>query len=533
MTRVAVSNYRGIEDFEVPVRKHSVLVGPNESGKTSILRGLDLLLGSPQQRIYSTVSAHDFTDTSRQLVIEAHLGHLNDEELAAFPDEVDLTLDQPVVPYRLEIDCLDEATGELDVRRLFPRAGHDRPPTRDQTDLLAWSFVPADRDLVRDLSAGRRGVLRRLLAAVDLTDSHALDEAMRHLREAFGAESGLATFRADLAEALADSLPTGPNPRVDLILRGDLEGNPLGSVELALARGDKSSPRLLHEQSDGTRALAAMAVYSMAAANNGTVAVDEPEMHLHPTAQRAVGRLVANVPAQSIIATHSASVVAEADPHDIIAFPPSGEPRTLKPGSAATHPQFAARWWTAGLVDLLTSRRVAIVEGPADRIIVERAAWTHGIDLSRMGIALLDLEGAEKLKHAVSILGSDGFDISFRALGDEDKRTSWAKYVGEPYPYNLESHGFTMSNEDLEDEYVRALGHRRMVHLLAMSGYITLKQVRDVIGATSLTAASSANILKVCRRYKIEAAACLAHCAEDQEVERISSVGRFVRTLAS
>lgn len=44
-SRIAVKNRRVLPDSRLPVRKHLVLVGPSSTGKTTLLRALDLILG--------------------------------------------------------------------------------------------------------------------------------------------------------------------------------------------------------------------------------------------------------------------------------------------------------------------------------------------------------------------------------------------------------------------------------------------------------------------------------------------------------
>jgi hypothetical protein len=118
-------------------------------------------------------------------------------------------------------------------------------------------------------------------------------------------------------------------------------------------------------------------------------------------------------------------------------------------------------------------------------------------------------------------------------LGDEDTRDSWARWVGEPDPGKLESHGFTLSKDDLEDECVRAIGYRRVVRLLIESGYVAAHQVKAVGSARSLVDLTAADVVRVCRKYKIEAAAALTQFASPTELRTIDSVSKFVRGLCA
>ena len=73
LTSVAIRNHTRVADLYIEVRRHLVLVGTNDSGKTSILRCLDLLLGASQGALYTSITADDVRDRARPFVIEAQL----------------------------------------------------------------------------------------------------------------------------------------------------------------------------------------------------------------------------------------------------------------------------------------------------------------------------------------------------------------------------------------------------------------------------------------------------------------------------
>ena len=47
LREVCWENYRRLPDGRIEVRNHLVLVGPNDSGKSSILRAIHICLGVP------------------------------------------------------------------------------------------------------------------------------------------------------------------------------------------------------------------------------------------------------------------------------------------------------------------------------------------------------------------------------------------------------------------------------------------------------------------------------------------------------
>jgi putative ATP-dependent endonuclease of OLD family len=63
---LSIENFRGIRSSKVVFRDHTVLVGPNNSGKTSIIEALALVLG--RDRLVRDLTEHDFYGSNPQAV---------------------------------------------------------------------------------------------------------------------------------------------------------------------------------------------------------------------------------------------------------------------------------------------------------------------------------------------------------------------------------------------------------------------------------------------------------------------------------
>ena len=60
VTRLKVEDFRGIKHCEIIFQGHTVLVGDNNTGKSTILEALDLVLGPERLSRYSVIDEHDF-----------------------------------------------------------------------------------------------------------------------------------------------------------------------------------------------------------------------------------------------------------------------------------------------------------------------------------------------------------------------------------------------------------------------------------------------------------------------------------------
>lgn len=115
------SNYRRLPDGHLQVRDHLVLVGPNDTGKSSIVRALNICLGMAHGQATAAVSSRDFTDQALPLTFTVTLGivgrrstRANDLREAA--ERAGVTFEDCSTPMhvpavvKLLNRCVDEAT---------------------------------------------------------------------------------------------------------------------------------------------------------------------------------------------------------------------------------------------------------------------------------------------------------------------------------------------------------------------------------------------------------------------------------------
>lgn len=137
------------------------------------------------------------------------------------------------------------------------------------------------------------------------------------------------------------------------------------------------------------------------------------------------------------------------------------------------------------MLEALTARYVIIVEGIADRIIVEAAAKALAVPLDRIGAVVFELGGADKFRSVYKLLGKDGFNIEVLGLVDDKEKGSWLSAVGGKEKSIIGKTVF-VSSKDLEDEYCRGLDTDVLIGRL-----ISGKLVRDekaLLGACGLAA---------------------------------------------
>ncbi|MBM7242703.1 AAA family ATPase [Rhodococcus fascians] len=531
LTRLRVENHRRLSDLEIEVREHLVLVGANDVGKSSLLRCLDLLLGASTAQLYSRISADDFGDADQPLVIEARLTDFTRIDQSLFPDEIhyEPATDSSWLIVRLTATIDDNQT--ISIERAAPEGGTNRQLSRDQLVGLGWKYLSAANQ-TRDLREDRRSTLDDILKTVDLgAEKKEFEAIATSLADTLSGSTTLETLRASLAEQLSKALPQ-PIIQDDLsfIPGAAADDDPLSDVRLQVSKNGIA--RNLSEQSDGTRALYAMALYDLMSAGANVVGIDEPEIHLHPTSQRSLARLLKSNPNQKIIATHSSDIVSAFDADSIVVVRAGGEVVQPTEGFLSADEKLVVRWWVRDRLEPLTSRRVLAVEGPSDRIVVERAADLTNRNLDRLGVSIVEAGSKTAMPSVEKLFGLNGFRVPLSQLVDEDAEADTAKRFAVDAA-DLPDHSVWVSRIDLEDEYVRALGASTVWTALGASTMFTPKQLRMWPANGPGGTHTESDVASFCRKRKVEAAIVVASILTEATAQAIKSVEDILQEAAT
>ncbi|NUR31327.1 MAG: AAA family ATPase, partial [Catenulispora sp.] len=209
LVRVKTSNYGRLQDLDIEVRRHLVLVGANDVGKTSLLRMVQAVLSLSIGQLYQTFAPSDLRDVNKPLVVEVVLEGFTPEEKTLFHREIDVSPDghRETLTVRLEV-ALDEDPEQVVVRRWFPGRGDERPPTRDQMDAFAWRYLPATRGTGGSQLDGPTSAMRALLESIDLgAERQELAGMLEDFNAKLGSSTTLTKLREDVAEQLSRAMP--------------------------------------------------------------------------------------------------------------------------------------------------------------------------------------------------------------------------------------------------------------------------------------------------------------------------------------
>ena len=394
--RIVIRRFRGLRSFELHPGATTLLIGPNNAGKSTVLEALDLLLhpGWGRPRPQPTELDYYARDPSAGFEIEAVLGdlspafsadthqhlegwHAGTSEVTADPDGDGA---EPAVRVRVV------GTSDFDLQHEFAKPESEGrrfgPAVRRQ---LGWLFDGRTRDPAWHMTFHQGGVLERLFADADLIPG--LDQ----LREALG--EGADKINSDTA--FFGGLTSIGEELVNLHLLGEgqVPGFELGSISqrellLTLRLALPVLPELmipLVRQGRGAQRLLLVAVLLRLAdaekALSPIAAFEEPEEALEPMRQAQIAAMIKQISqegGQVFVVTHSPEVVRAFALDDVVlvADRPRGEPKPLVTAMSEASKQGYERRLDGPVVRALFARIPLLVEGPGDRAIFS-VFWDH------------------------------------------------------------------------------------------------------------------------------------------------------------
>jgi putative ATP-dependent endonuclease of OLD family len=359
ITNVRVSNFRSLANIEVELNDLTVLIGANNAGKTSFLDAMFAAIGSGRKLLgqddIRLTPGEAMPPKDRRVVVDIRIRPVDESGAVVdkFPEGSfwtalwgpgivldDQTFDE-FMAFRTTLVWRVEKADYV-VERLFLKEWkpfgewidtptQDKPITAAQVEPVALHYIDAKRDLEDDLR--RQGSFwRRMTEDLGLSDEDvaAMEAELTGINQQIVDKSSmlqrLKTNLSDLqAVVSADSagIDIAPVARKlrDLSKGVDVSFSTAGAQSFPLARHGM-----------GTRSLASLLVFraftawraDVAAQNNNklhsVLALEEPESHLHPQAQRSLFAHIRKIKGQRVVSTHSPYFAGQAQLEDLRLF---------------------------------------------------------------------------------------------------------------------------------------------------------------------------------------------------------------------
>lgn len=435
VARLKIEGFRGANSADIQLSPHSVLIGPNNSGKTTIIEALALLLG--RDRLVRRLTEHDFygsnpTEASRIKVIATVIDFpYNDTDhnqpwfgmdagvdkwldpatgtLHAMPDDPSWKLAVQIgFAARFDLEELEAETvrffvddeaalGDPFAEDVYLRTVHVRALQE-----LGFFLVPASRTWDKWISFSSE-LFRRVVSTLGGMPAAAVRQERERLwnpdqADQLEGQQGLTDIVDNVNSELRNLLSAAPE--LQLRLTATDSDSVLESVVPHYHQaGGPTLPTL--RQGSGLvsmQSLLLLMQLGKARSESGrsfVLAVEEPELHIQPSQQkRLVNRLNALCD-QTICTTHSPTVAAMFAPPEILFVDTKNGVLTARPlvesepAQPTNHEQHLFYAWRQRLVAALMHDCVLVPEGASD------LAWLEALQTALETKQVWNVEGPQ------------------------------------------------------------------------------------------------------------------------------------------
>lgn len=426
-TSVTFKNYKALRRFSVSLNGFNVLVGPNNSGKSTIIGAFRIL--SEGMRKASAKKPE----------------YINLESIAAWAYRVPLD-DLPVATENVFSDYDNTEPARIEFRLsggnklllVFPEPRScflicktEGRPVRGPADFrreyrASVGFVPILGPVEHDEPLYQFEAARKAL----LTHS-----ASRNFRNIWYHYPGEFEYFRDLVRSTWPGMDI-EKPQVDLSHEKPI---------LHMFCPEERFPREIFWAGFGFQVWCQMLTYIVRARNDSLLIIDEPDIYLHSDLQRQLVSLLRAIEPDILIATHSTEIISEADPGDLLVI----NKKTAAAKRIKDPSQLQSVFGVLGsnlnptLTQLAKSRRGVFVEGKDFQILAAFARKLGKQELAnRSDFAVIPVEGFNpqkvsdfstgmELTLGGKLLKAVIFDRDYRSKDEVDKERAQLEKVAE------------------------------------------------------------------------------------------------------
>ena len=454
LERVDIAWFRGIRQLSIRLDQTTVLIGENNTGKSTILDAVQLALGrtATNERIKFTKYDHYLaasdsnTADGEPIEIILHFSEQTDKE---WPDNIIQKLGD-IIQHN---DITDRHSVTLRVRSRYDATTNDSVPE--------WDFLNLNKESLGEHTFRYKKTLQSLIPVFSLKSKRDSDRAFKSNSTFWGSfvravsmdpslmqslEDELANLNQRIINAhesfsvvkkslqditklvpLADSDPINiealPNKVLDILSQTRVSLSSITGARIPVG-----------QHGEGTQSLAAICLFVAFLKNkiggqdsdlvSAILTLEEPEAHLHPSAIHSVTNLLESQYGQNIIATHSGDLVSGVEisalrrlrrkDGEVVVYQIDKNAFGPKDRSTIDHHIRIARG------NMLFARCWLLVEGKTESLVFERCAAICGVNLTREGIYCIEYSNISNPQTLIKLANQIGIEWFIVADGDKE-----------------------------------------------------------------------------------------------------------------
>lgn len=511
--KLRISGFRGIKDIEISLSRVALLIGTNNSGKTSVIKALQLALGD-YSRYLTDEDFHIASDDTRweEIIVDVRIvptgedgkrdQSFGEDWVQEFGDRIQAEANGYQFLALRTTACPDKVKGGFTVEHYaldrWPTSSWKNERTRKENqirrryDSLPFISVDAQRDIHQDLR-DKTSFVGKVLSSVKYQESE-----IRQLEEMIAEINQEAVEKSEPLKRLKKQLDA---------LNQSFEGS--GQAELTpfpkkirdlskrfsihFGESDENSFSIEYHGM-GTRSWASMlavkAFIELMANNHKQedqpffpiITVEEPESHLHPNAQRTLYQQLTKDPlGQVIISTHSPYLPAISSLYEICGLKKTVDGicvRSLSPNLDSEEINMLRREIMRFRGEILFAKALILFEGPTEEQLVPAMfELYHGCPPFEKGVNCVSVNGKN---YKPFLIFAFSFDIPVCIVSDNDDNTkkqveSIIKKIEEEQEFCPNEQAFSLEflskGNDMEPELLKVLQLREEIieALIAMN----------------------------------------------------------------
>ncbi len=487
---INIQNFRGIRSLHLPLDDLTVLIGENNTGKSTVLEALRLVLtrgfGVRHDGRFTEYDFHlkDSAATPQTADPISIVLHFAEEQADEWPDTISqqmvdviqLDMGNGLNHIRLQAKGNYEAeSGSFETKWAFLDNNGAELSLKNATPLnLVSRFVPLFfLSAIRNASQefGQRGQFwSGFLKSIQLPDEQRerIEGMLQEVNDSvIGANDGLTEVTDRIADAKRLVPLDSDNPVV-------LEAIPtrvfdmVGKIQVHL-RSRYGAKLPLHRHGEGTQSLAVLMLFqaftvanlaeAYAPESSPLLALEEPEAHLHPSAIRSLGSFLKEMAGQILVTSHSGDLVSRVPVTSLRRlYKNNGETKTgrvedgIFSGRELQEVDYSIRLAKG---HYLFSRCWLLVEGESDYHLMPQLFEVMGHTQDQVSFSVIEFsQRFEKGESFIKLAKTLGIQWFMMADGDKEgqgytKRAQ--KYLEEGE--SIEDRTANLANADIEHEF--------------------------------------------------------------------------------